>query len=116
MPRTNKRGIARSKSLKQKNRVIKNGGGEYYRKISQMPLSELMSGGLVTTIENRFGRIYHWFKRGRKACYETGLTLDPDGCDRFKHSQLFDGSYSNNGTSWRRKKLRRVMRRGARVV
>lgn len=113
MPRTNKRGIARSKSLKQKNKVIKDGGKDYYRKIAQRPKEELMSGGLLTTIENKLGKTYHWFTRGRKACYETGLTLDPDGCDRFKG---IDGQNRTSGTSWRRKKLRRVMKRGARNV
>lgn len=108
MPRTNKRGIARSKSLKQKNKGTRDGGNEYYKKIAQMPKEELMAGGILTTIENPLGRTYHWFTRGRKACYETGLTLDPDGFDRFKG---YDGQNRTHGTGWRRKKLRRVLKK-----
>jgi len=111
MGRTNKQGIAKSKSLKQKNKKSKSSGGqEYYHNIARRPFKELKNGGMLETIANPAGNTYHWFTKGRRSCYETKLKLDPDGFSKFKQIPLSNGTYHKSGSSWLRKKLRRVLK------
>jgi hypothetical protein len=35
--------------------------------------------GVVGVVKNPLGHEYHWFLKGRKICWETGVRVDPDG-------------------------------------
>lgn len=84
MSRTNKQGIARTKRLQQKSSKIKGLDMQsYYTKIAKQNLETSLNNGDVYKKENKLGHTYHWYRKGRKCCWETGLKCDMDGLDKW---------------------------------
>ncbi len=77
--RTSKKWIAAKKAQLQKQASRLRGERKFTypkRKISLEDAKELWVVGKKT---NPKGKDYHWFLKGRKVCWETGLRVDPDG-------------------------------------
>lgn len=84
MSRTDKQGIARSKQLQQKfNRIKGLNMQPFYANIAKKSLQQAKDDGDIYVIVNPLGHTFHWYRRGRKSCFETGLKIDPDGYNRW---------------------------------
>jgi hypothetical protein len=79
MARTNKRGIAANKAQKAKQAGRLRGGKRFDYPKRRLGLNEAKDIGAVGVETNPAGHDYHWFLKGRKVCWETRLTIDPDG-------------------------------------
>ncbi len=100
MARTNKK-----KQRENKKRASNTPTLRFKNPRQRLSLTEAKERGIVVPRKNPDGHIFHWFVKGRKACYETKMKFDPDGY-RF---------YKNDGGSWLCQDMRDALPRYARL-
>lgn len=79
MARTNKRWIAAKKAQKSKQAGRFKWAKRFEYPKRRLGLAEAKEIGAVWVETNPDGHDYHWFLKWRKVCWETRLTIDPDG-------------------------------------
>ncbi len=103
--RTNKRWIAAKKEQQKKQSSRLKWEKKFNYPKRKISLEDAKSLSVVGSKTNPQGRDYHWFLKGRKVCWETGLRVDPDG---FRLIKLSSGGFEFVEvpfSGWVRKKL-----------
>ena len=105
--RTNKQGIAKKKSIQQKqaNRLKGSKRFDYPRR--KLTIEEAKDLGVVGVNKNPKGHEYNRFLRGRKICRETRLRLDPDGYRYIRTPSGGSEMVSVPVSGWTRARLRK---------
>ncbi|UFX82965.1 hypothetical protein [Candidatus Absconditicoccus praedator] len=109
--RTNKKGIAAKKAQLQKQASRMKGQKRFNYPKRKLSLEDAKELAVVGSKTNPAGRNYHWFLKGRKICWETGLRVDPDGYRLYVKPSGGMEFTEVPISGWLRKKLAKNMRR-----
>lgn len=107
--RTNKQGIAKKKAVQQKQANRTKGAKRFDYPRRKLTLEEAKDMGVIVIWTNPKGADYHWFLRGRKNCWETGLRVDPDGYRYIRTPSGGSEMVSAPLSGWTRVKMRKNM-------
>lgn len=58
----------------------------------RLSLSDAKDSGVVIAQTNGVGNTYHWFTKGRKACWETKMNFDKDGYRSYKRGDTWQST------------------------
>ncbi|MCF7834851.1 hypothetical protein K9M48_02225 [Candidatus Gracilibacteria bacterium] len=105
--RTNKQGIAKKKSIQQKQANRLKGSKRFEYPKRKLDLEDSKEIGIVGVYTNPKGSTYNWFLKGRKICWETRLRVDPDGYRYIRTPSGGSEMVSVPISGWTRNKLRR---------
>lgn len=107
--RTNKQGIAKKKSLQQRQATRLRGVKRFEYPKRKLTVEEAKELGVVGVVKNPKNHDYTRFLRGRKICRETKLRTDPDGY-RFIRTPAWGSEVVDAPMSgWTRNKLRKAV-------
>lgn len=109
--RTNKQGIAKKKAQQAKQASRIRGAKRFDYPKRNIGLEQAMAEGFIHEVKNPKGNTYHWFRKGRKICWETRQRVDPDG---FRYILSPSGSslvVSVGSSGFVRRKLRKTRTR-----